>query len=237
MSSSGSPLAPHGATPRELQERHEAERGSTPFVLYRDGRRRQILRPLDDDGAARLSIGRSPAADIALAWDPGVSRLHAELERIAGEWTISDDGLSRNGTWVNEERVRGRQRLHDGDVVRVGRTALVFRLPQATDDDPTVTGPVGALRVSAAQRRVLVELCRPYQDTHMAAPSTNREIAERLSISVDAVKSQLRALFTAFGLEALPQNQKRSHLAIRAMEAGVVSSHDLAGDERPSPRG
>lgn len=227
MSTSGSPFVPHGATPRELQERHEAERGTTPFVAYRNGEGRQVIRILED-GASRLSIGRSLAADIALAWDPGVSRLHAELERIAGEWTVSDDGLSRNGTWVNEERVRGRQRLHDGDVVRVGRTALVFRLPQAADSDPTVTGPVGALTVSAAQRRVLVELCRPYQDTRMAAPSTNRQIADRLSISVDAVKSQLRILFTAFGLEALPQNQKRSHLAIRAIEAGVVSNRDLA---------
>jgi pSer/pThr/pTyr-binding forkhead associated (FHA) protein len=227
MSTSDSPLAPHAATPQELRERHEAERGAAPFLVFRDGDGRQVLRVLGDE-PARLSVGRNPVNDVALPWDPGVSRLHSELERIGGEWTIADDGLSRNGTWVNEERVRGRLRLHDGDVIRVGRTALVFRLPQAPDSEPTVTGPVAVLRLSAAQRRVLVELCRPYQDTRMAAPPTNKEIAERLTVSVDAVKSQLRVLFSVFGLDALPQNQKRSHLAIRALEAGVVSGRDLA---------
>jgi len=227
MSTPDSPLNPHAATPRELHERHEAERGTLPFLLFRDHHGAQVLHPLDAE-RSRLSIGRNPANDIALEWDSGVSRLHTELERIGGEWTIGDVGLSRNGSWVNEERVRGRQRLRDGDVIRLGRTSLVFRLPASIDADPTVTGPLPLLKFSAGQRRVLVELCRPYKDTHMAAPSTNRQIADRLSVSVDAVKSQLRVLFTAFELDHLPQNQKRALLAIRALETGVVSAQDFS---------
>jgi predicted component of type VI protein secretion system len=227
MSTPDSPLAPHAATARELHERHDAERGSLPFLLFRDDHGTQVLHLLGPE-RSRLSIGRNPANDIALEWDSGVSRLHTELQRIGGEWTIGDIGLSRNGSWVNEERVRGRQRLYDGDVIRLGSTTLIFRLPQVIDSDPTVTGPLPLLAFTPGQRRVLVELCRPYKDTHMAAPSTNRQIADRLSVSVDAVKSQLRVLFTAFGLDHLPQNQKRALLAIRALEAGVVSPQDLA---------
>lgn len=221
-----SPLASHAATPREIQERHRAEQDRLPFLLFLDDQGRQVLHVLDE-GQARLSIGRNPANDVPLQWDPGVSRLHTELMRIGGEWTIGDDGLSRNGSWVNEERIRGRRRLDDGDVIRVGATALIFRDPGAADSDPTLTGPLPVPAFSPGQRRVLVELCRPYQDAQVAAPATNRQIADRLSVSVDAVKSQLRTLFAAFGVDHLPQNQKRSVLATRALKAGVVSAQDL----------
>ena len=69
---------------------------------------------------------------------------------------------------------------------------------------------------------VLEALCRPYKDTELATPATNQQIAEELFLSVDAVKAHLRALFGAFGLEDLPQNQKRSVLAMRAMQLGLV---------------
>ena len=46
-------------------------------------------------------------------------------------------------------------------------------------------------------------------------------------ISTDTVKTHLRALFDAFGVEALPQNQKRAELARRALELGVVSRAEL----------
>ena len=34
------------------------------------------------------------------------------------DWTVVDDGLSRNGTYVNGERIHGRRRLVDGDTPR-----------------------------------------------------------------------------------------------------------------------
>jgi hypothetical protein len=41
------------------------------------------------------------------------------------------------------------------------------------------------------------------------------------------VKAHLRTLFALFGLEHLPQNQKRSVLALRALQEGVVSRREL----------
>jgi FHA domain len=216
MPTPDSPLARHAATPHELYDRLGAERGAHPFLVFRDGDGRQVLFVLGLE-RSRVSIGRNEANDVSLGWDSEVSRLHAELERIGGEWTVADDGLSRNGSYVNEERVTG------------GRTAIAFRVPDDADSRPT--SPAGSRvavpHLSPGQRRVLVALCRPYKDTHMAAPATNQQIADELFLSVDAVKANLRALFAAFGVDHLPQNQKRSVLAIRAMQLGVVSSRDL----------
>jgi pSer/pThr/pTyr-binding forkhead associated (FHA) protein len=73
-------------------------------------------------------------ADVALTWDPGVSRVHAELARLADDWTVVDDGLSRNGTFVNGERVEGRRRRFDGDILRCGETDLSFHSPFQSSD-------------------------------------------------------------------------------------------------------
>ena len=55
--------------------------------------------------------------------------------------------------------------------------------------------------LTPAQRRVLVALCRPLRETGVAAPASNREIADELVLSVDTVKGTLSALFERFGLD------------------------------------
>jgi pSer/pThr/pTyr-binding forkhead associated (FHA) protein len=224
-----SPLQAHSASPAELRERIEAERAGRPFLVLRDGDGAQRIVDLDGHGT-RVSVGRAPSNEISLPWDTEVSRLHAELECIGGEWTVSDDGLSRNGTYVNGERVTSRHRLHDGDVISIGGTLIAFRAPaEGSISRATVTalGPhVGEL-LTPAQRRVLVALCRPFKDNNYATPATNQQIANELVVSVDAVKSTLRALFEVFGVDDLPQNQKRASLALQAMRNGVISRRDL----------
>jgi pSer/pThr/pTyr-binding forkhead associated (FHA) protein len=155
--------------------------------------------------------------------------MHAELECTAGEWTVSDDGLSRNGTFVNGSRISGRHRLRDGDVIRVGKTVLAFRRPEAEDSRPTAVagGQVTLGDLPPTQRAVLIALTRPYKHDEFATPATNQQIGDELHLSVDAVKAHLRSLFGRFGLEHLPQNQKRSRLVAEALQQGLVSTRDL----------
>jgi pSer/pThr/pTyr-binding forkhead associated (FHA) protein len=226
---SQSPLAPHGSTPAELRSRIEAERTGRPFLVYRDGGGNQRILDLGEAGA-HVTIGRQAGNDIALEWDFEVSRLHAALQRIGSEWTIADEGLSRNGSFVNGERLTGRHRLADGDTVLVGTTLIAFCRPGGLISDSTSPGGVLPTRadLSEAQRRVLTALCRPYgQGRQFATPATNQAIAGELFLGVDAVKSHLRSLFQKFGIEGLPQNQKRARLVALAFQSGLVSDRDL----------
>jgi pSer/pThr/pTyr-binding forkhead associated (FHA) protein len=223
-----SPLGPHQATPGELKARADVERRGATFLVYRDGDQQQVL--LELDGKPRITIGRRPDTDVPLGWDSGVSRTHAELERIGRDWVLVDDGLSQNGSYVNEVRVIGRRRLADGDVLRFGRTAIGFRSPRATELSVTVAASdvQAAANIPPAQRRVLVELCRPLLETPPARlPASNRQIAERLYLSLDGVKTHLRALSRAFGVDELPQNEKRMALAERALGIGAVTARDV----------
>jgi DNA-binding CsgD family transcriptional regulator len=209
--------------PKDRIRVREAESAGQPFLVYRDEEGLQRIVTLAGERAQAV-MGRAASSDVPIEWDDRVSRTHAKLERVGREWSIEDDGLSRNGTFVNEERVRGPRRLRDGDVVRAGHTTLVYRAPRAGASHPTQ--PESRLAapppLSAAQRRVLEALCRPCLDqTGPLTPATNEQIAAELSLSVDAVKAHLRQLYRRFDVEDLPQIQKRTALVRIALGAGL----------------
>jgi predicted component of type VI protein secretion system len=69
-----------------------------------------------------ISVGRDPGADVYVD-NPGVSRDHFRLERIAGgDYQIVDLG-SANGTFVNDQMVNTAIVRHN-DVVRFGKYTL-----------------------------------------------------------------------------------------------------------------
>lgn len=68
-----------------------------------------------------LTIGRSPKADIALE-DEKASRLHCGIRLMDEVYHIKDLD-SKNGTFVNNERIESTQ-LTGGDKIRVGSTVL-----------------------------------------------------------------------------------------------------------------
>jgi DNA-binding CsgD family transcriptional regulator len=216
---------PHSLTPAELAAMLEAERQGSAFLAYKDGTGDLRLMPLG--GIARATIGRLSGNDLALEWDAETSRAHAHLELVAGGWTLVDDGLSRNGSFVNGARVHGRRRLADGDVLRLGRTSIVFRAPGLVADSTAVASATPLVRLTDGERRVLTALCRPVVAAGGSGiPASNREIAAELHLSLAGVKTHVRALFVKLGIEDLPQYRKRTELAQRALEAGLVTPRD-----------
>ncbi len=213
------------STPAELKARLEAERRGGAFLVYRDGEGRQAIVPL---AGRQMTIGRRQDNDVTLGWDKQVSRLHAQIERIKGDWCLVDDGLSSNGSFVNSERMVGKRRLSDGDRLCFGATVMVYRAPAASRVETTV-GFKNATPVplSETRRKILIALARPLAQSAFATPATNREIADEVCLSVDAVKAHLRGLFEQFGLSELPQNQKRATLAGATLLNGILAPHEF----------
>lgn len=211
------------STPREVQARLEAEREGAPFLVFKDEAGDEQLVTL----TGTVTIGRRPERDVALTWDTEVSRLHAQLEPVGPDWTVMDDGLSRNGTYVNGERISGRRRLKDGDRLVFGETPVMFRAPQDVSDSTAAITVEHPVPLTETQRRILIALCRPLKDSAYATPATNKDIAAEVHLSVDAVKAHLRVVFERFGLDALPQNQKRARLAATALVNGVIKQHEF----------
>lgn len=203
------------------------ERVGAPFLAYRDAHEDLRIVPLGPTD--RVRIGRTADNDIVLAGNSEVSRVHAQLEAAGAGWTVVDDGMSRNGTFVNGERVMRHRRLEDRDVVRIGGTSILFRSPTVVADESTaLAAAMPAARLTDAERRVLVALCRPLLGPGPgAAAASNQEIADALFLSLAGVKSHVRSLFAKVGVDALPQNRKRAELARRALELGLVSARDL----------
>jgi pSer/pThr/pTyr-binding forkhead associated (FHA) protein len=205
-----------------------AEDAGAPFLVIRDAEGAEHIQILDGTRAP-VTMGRVAKADISLEWDGEVSRLHARLEPIGSEWTIVDDGLSTNGTFLNGRRIVGRQRLIDGDALRLGRSHLTFRHPAQERAASTVrAGRLPAVaELSATNRRILVALCRPLtQPGDTDIPATDEEIGAEVGLGVGSVKAHLRFLCRRFDIDDLPQSDKRARLAELALELDVVAHRE-----------
>lgn len=215
-------------TAADLKALIAAERLGEPFLHARACDGKQHVFPLPD-GSWRATVGRHGDCDITLDWDEKVSRVHALLERVSGQWTFLDDGLSRNGSYVHGSRLTGRHTLKDGDRLCLGDTVLIYHDPTVRDVPSTAreTSQPQAIPLTPTQRKILIALCRPVSDAASTIPATNRQIADEVFLTVDAVKAHLRVLFERFALEELPQNEKRARLASLVLASGVLSPRDF----------
>ncbi len=217
----------HERTPAELGRVRDALLAGLPFLEWRDSRGAQRIFTFEE--RRRLTVGRRSYNDVVLDDDEEVSRVHAELEPIAEDWAVADQGLSRNGTFVEEIRILGRRRLLDGEVLRFGKTRITYRRPVA--GSTVGTSPASGLKLpglTETQRAILVALARPYKPGGAyATPAGNSAVAEEVHLGLDAVKGHLGVLYKRFGIDHLPQNQKRVRLVECAIQWGLVSERNL----------
>ena len=73
-------------------------------------------------------LGRHSDTDVRIA-DDQVSRRHALIQRQGDAYVLSDL-RSRNGTYLNGERLAGPAYLRDGDTIGIGRALLRLDGPQ-----------------------------------------------------------------------------------------------------------
>jgi len=178
--------------------------------------------------ADRLTIGRAPSNDVAIPADEQISRLHAVLERFPAGWCVRDLA-SRNGTFVNGERIMGERSLRHRDEIRVGATRLVYRADVAAQDGTLTQSPERPPELTRRERDVLLALFRPARSGEVfTEPASTREIAEVLFVSEAAVKQHLLRLYDKFSIHGEGE-RRRVRLANEALRRGAVSLSEVRG--------
>ena len=143
-----------------------------------------------------ITIGRHPSSD--LQFDPNeelvVSARHAEIRTVDGRTTVRDVG-SRNGTFVNGQRVAGEVALANGDEILLGTDGPRLKLVVIPSHLPVIPSEARDLLLTARPKS------RPFvagapQDDKRAKPSTDERVAV-------AVRKQTRGMRVILGLAVL----------------------------------
>jgi pSer/pThr/pTyr-binding forkhead associated (FHA) protein len=83
----------------------------------------------------RIAMGRSSENDVIVK-DPYSSNLHAFIYPSERGYVIRDNS-SKNGTFLNGERIRGEVDLKRGDEVLIGSTRIMFDKEMSTNVEIT----------------------------------------------------------------------------------------------------
>lgn len=178
------------------------------------------------------SLGRHPDQHVQVM-DPLVSKEHLVVEQLAGEWFLRDLD-SRNGTWVNGDRVRGRIKIRNNDRVKIGTTHIAFvdreskkpRDHTVTIGDGLESNIYGSLYRESEEEFLPVDLIpdretlrRDYEKLRLAS-RLHREIAfdVRQDVLLPRILDHLFGLFKADRGVILLATEKGAPLSPRAVK-------------------
>src|SRR4051812_32344596 len=178
-------------------------------------------------GSERVTVGKSSSNVVSLDHDTTVSRLHAVLENLGFAWSVRDVG-SRNGTYLNGEKISAERVLRSGDELRVGKSRLIFwevkEGDEATAGEATISAAPTQLPPPLTRREleVLVVLCRPLvSDDPFPAAASVRRMAQELFVTEAAIKQHLQNLYDKFAIPT--EGERRVRLANEAIRRGAVT--------------
>jgi FHA domain len=178
-------------------------------------------------GSERVTVGKSSNNVVSLDHDSTVSRVHAVLEKLGYAWSVRDVG-SRNGTYINGEKISTERVLRSGDELRIGKSKLVFWEVRDADEMTVGEATVSVAptqpppRLTPRELEVLVVLCRPLVsgDPFPEAVSV-RQMAQELFVTEAAIKQHLQNLYDKFAVA--PEGERRVRLANEAIRRGAVT--------------
>jgi Nif-specific regulatory protein len=174
-----------------------------------------------------ITIGRAPTNQIVLK-DERCSRTHVEVFMSAGQWMLRDLD-SRNGTLVGDQLIHGDRVLEAGDVIRIGRSQLVFvyRLAEAFSDSVAVDrrGVVDAEDLTNADSNedssVLVA-CEPTTITHRRGQTRFLAPGEEDSSGISKMgRAAAKLCRMAFELAKAPDVAAMADLALDGLSEGT----------------
>lgn len=211
-----------------------------------------IVTIVEENGTSRdvtlsgpvVRVGRSRENELFIH-DLAMSRFHAELRLEGDQWVVVDNG-SKNGTYVNKQKVNGTFTLRDGDEIEVGRTRIrlgganVPRLA-ARGEAPTSERTIGSLRIEDAPETAMTRiLVRAAELVASREPSevVLREIVQLAARATNAERGMVarsdRGGIQPVAWYAAPgssQPKISRHILERVLERGeALSLEDLPED-------
>ena len=146
-----------------------------PTLKVLEGEQRGQSFPVLGD---RVTLGRHPQCELVLE-NVAVSRQHARLLEVGDDFFVEDLG-SRNGTFVNDEKVEGQAPLCHGDRIQLSDVVLQFLT------GPSIDPSDGSFEVrpgeTASESRVL-----PLADSDSILH--RREVGNSSSVGLDPISS------------------------------------------------
>jgi FHA domain len=173
----------------------------------------------------KVTVGKASTNLVSLEHDATVSRLHAVLENLGSAWSVRDLG-SRNGTYLNGEKISAERVLRSGDELRVGTSRLIFwqmrEAGEASTKDETISAGPAPPRLTRRELEVLEVLCRPLvSDDPFPEPASVRRMAGELFVTEAAIKQHLQNLYDKFAIPT--EGERRVRLANEAIRRGAVT--------------
>ena len=130
-----------------------------------------------------LSIGRAREADIPLL-DDKVSRIHCGIRLSDGEFYLKDL-KSRNGTYVNGQRVEDTIKLKVGDRIQVGSTVFVLdTAPYEKDAADGIAAVSSAMADGKGYTTILKEIVEDLPPPEGAAPAAAEKPGDKPGIKI-----------------------------------------------------
>src|SRR5712692_3888593 len=192
-----------------------------------DGKMRSLQLERD-----RYMLGRSSANELCYSEDAGLSRQHLVLERDGQTWTVRDLG-SKNGTFVNGQKIAGVHPLGPNDRITAGHLAMEFGEKMSPAANTVVfddTGPSSAASTTVAtslqgvldaekeiesgpQMRALIRAGRELAGNLPLAELFNLI----MNLSIDAVGASRGVLMTVEGEELVVRAAKGEGFRISSM--------------------
>ena len=173
-------------------------------LVVLEGAKKGAAVPLKKD---RFTIGRSTECSLRAGSD-AISRQHCELLRTDRGVTVRDLG-SRNGTYVNDEKIEGERLLCNGDRLRIG--PLEFRYDAEGELHAAKKPKVGSVgeavarsagRDPAKDSAVLEDSISDWLLGSSAAKGDAPEVGETLSMRTDETRELMRQAREAAEAEA-----------------------------------
>ena len=178
---------------------------------------------------ARTLVGRGVDGAGLAVLEPSVSRHHAELLQVAGQWTARDLG-SANGTWHEDRLVEAPVVVANGERLRFGHIAFYL-----IDDAATLPASRAPSRTATATIRPAVArvVSEPEETTDVGLPAVRFKLHEPTGGGGGMIEVNLKAVqltATQFELMALMIKRMADEARQPELVRGFVRSSELIAD-------